>query len=127
MSRRTMLMLAALGGLALGPALTASAQDASAGDKQQAQSPVEQGKAIAMDRRKGNCTACHQVPGVEFHGDIAPPLVAMKERFPDRDRLRTQIYDATELNPTSVMPPFGKHRILSEDEIDKVLEWVMTL
>lgn len=107
-----------LGGVV--PPDLAAAQD-------QPANPIESGKAIAMDRTKGNCTACHQVPGVEFHGDIAPPLVAIKERFPDRARLRAQIHDATAFNPTSVMPPFGKHRILTEAELDHVVAWLLTL
>lgn len=90
-------------------------------------SAVEQGRELALSRAKGNCMACHQIPGVDFHGDIAPPLVAMKARFPDRKRLHDQIYDATQFNPNSVMPPYGKHDFLSTDEIDKIVEWLYTL
>lgn len=90
-------------------------------------SAVEQGRELALSRSKGNCMACHQIPGVDFYGDIAPPLVTMKARFPDREKLRQQIYDATQFNPNSVMPPFGKHDFLSKDEIDKIVEWLYTL
>jgi sulfur-oxidizing protein SoxX len=27
-------------------------------------------------------------------------------------------------NPYSVMPPFGKHRVLTEEEIDLVVEYI---
>ena len=60
-------------------------------------------------------------------GNIGPPLVAMKARFPSKDRLRAQIYDPTQFNPGSAMPPFGKHKILTEDELNKVVEYVHTL
>jgi sulfur-oxidizing protein SoxX len=60
-------------------------------------------------------------------GNIAPPLLAMKSRYPDKAKLRAQIWDATKINFDSAMPPFGKHGILSESEIDKVVEYIWTL
>jgi sulfur-oxidizing protein SoxX len=93
----------------------------------EAASAVEQGKEIAFDRKKGNCLACHQIEGGELPGNIGPPLVAMKARYPDKSKLRAQIWDATRINPNSVMPPFGRHRILSESEVDKVVEFIYTL
>jgi len=53
--------------------------------------------------------------------------VAMKARYPDKAKLRAQIWDPTAKNPATIMPPFGKHEILTEDEIDAVVEWVWTL
>ncbi|MGD2075015.1 MAG: sulfur oxidation c-type cytochrome SoxX [Gammaproteobacteria bacterium] len=93
----------------------------------EAASAVEQGKEIAFDRKKGNCLACHQIEGGDLPGNIGPPLVAMKARYPDKSRLRAQIWDATRINPNTVMPPFGRHQILSESEIDKVVEFIYTL
>jgi len=106
-----------LGVLSLSPQL-ASAADASV---------VEQGKQIAFDRKKGNCLACHQIDGGTLPGNIGPPLVAMKARFPDKAKLRAQIWDSTKNNPNSMMPPFGRHQILTESEIDKVVEYIYTL
>jgi sulfur-oxidizing protein SoxX len=88
---------------------------------------LEEGKKIAFTRAQGNCLACHYIEGGESPGTIAPPLVAMKSRFPDIAALRAQIWDATEANPESSMPPFGRHGILSEDEIDKVVEFIWAL
>ena len=48
----------------------------------------------------------------------------MRKRFPDRAALREQIWDPTRRNPDTVMPPFGKHRVLTEHEIDLVLEYI---
>lgn len=87
---------------------------------------VTQGGCVVINRRKGNCMACHQIAGIAS-GNIAPPLVSMKQRFPDKAKLRAQINDARQLNPDTVMPPFGPHKILSQDEIDKVVEFVLTL
>lgn len=87
---------------------------------------VTKGGCVVIDRRKGNCMACHQIAGISS-GNIAPPLVAMQARFPDKAKLRAQIEDATKLNPRSVMPPFGRHEILTKEEIDQVVEFVLTL
>jgi sulfur-oxidizing protein SoxX len=87
---------------------------------------VTQGGCIAIERTKGNCHSCHVVKGINY-GNVAPPLVSMKARFPDKAKLRDQVSDASKANPKTVMPPFGRHGILSEDEIDKVVEWLLTL
>lgn len=90
-------------------------------------SAVDEGKKIAFNRKKGNCLACHKMAGGALAGNIGPALVNMKERYSDKKELRTQIWDATVVNPNTIMPPFGKHKILSEKEIDKVVEYILTL
>jgi sulfur-oxidizing protein SoxX len=85
------------------------------------------GKKIAFDRKKGNCLSCHAIAGGDMAGNIAPPLIAMKARFPDKAVLRAQIADATVKNPASFMPPFGRHQILSEKEIDAVVDFIHAL
>ncbi len=67
------------------------------------------------------------IEGGDLPGNIGPPLVAMKARFPDKAKLRAQIWDSTKNNPNSMMPPFGRHAILTEAEIDKVVEFVYSL
>lgn len=104
-------------------ALVMSTQLASAADD----SVIAEGKKIAFDRAKGNCLACHMIEGGELPGNIGPPLVAMKARFPDKAKLRAQIWDSTRSNPNSIMPPFGRHEILTESEIDKVVEFIYSL
>lgn len=88
---------------------------------------VEEGKKIAEDRKKGNCFACHDYPGAVLPGNIGPKLINLKQRFPDKKKFRAQIWDATKENPNTIMPPFGRHKILSEQEIDKVVEFFYTL
>lgn len=85
-----------------------------------------QGGCLAIDRRKGNCNACHLIAGVPS-GDIAPPLVFVAQRFSDRSALRAQIEDARRFNRNTVMPPFGAHHILTLEEIDKVVEFLLRL
>ncbi len=88
---------------------------------------VAMGKQVAVDRTKGNCLACHMMGDGASPGDIGPPLIAMKARFPDRAKLRAQIWDAQVANPGTRMPPFGKHQALSEAEIDAIVDYLYTL
>ena len=88
---------------------------------------LAEGKKIAFDRKKGNCLACHHIEGGDLAGNIGPALVAMKARFPDKAVLRAQIWDATAKNPNTMMPPFGRHEIMTEAEIDKVVEFIHSL
>ncbi|MBU0499356.1 MAG: sulfur oxidation c-type cytochrome SoxX [Gammaproteobacteria bacterium] len=85
------------------------------------------GKEIAFDRNLGNCLACHAIEGGDSPGDVGPALAAMQLRFPDKAKLRAQIADPRKGNPDSRMPPFGAHKILSEQEIDLVLDFLYTL
>jgi len=99
---------------------TASAAD------EKPKSAVEQGKAIAFDNKKGNCLACHFIEGGELPGNIGPALASMKDRF-NKAKLRAQIFDASKSNPNTIMPPFGRHAILTDEEIDQVTEFIYTL
>jgi sulfur-oxidizing protein SoxX len=92
-----------------------------------AEDVIKNGKAVAMDRRKGNCISCHMMDDGVSPGNLGPPLVAMKARFPDKEKLRSQIYDPETANANTRMPPFGKHGILTSDELDAVIEYVYTL
>ena len=88
---------------------------------------IAKGKELAFDRKKGNCLACHQIEGGTLAGNIGPPLIAMKARFPDYDKLRAQIYDARNNNPNTIMIPFGPHAVMSGKEIDLVTKFIHTL
>lgn len=85
------------------------------------------GQELVFDNRKGNCLACHMMPGEPkaiSSSNIAPPLIGMRERFPDRAKLYAQVWDASRSNADSLMPPFGKHKILSEAEINTVVDYI---
>lgn len=85
------------------------------------------GRSLAFDRNKGNCLACHAIPNdpsATSPGNIGPALSGIKARYPDRSKLRAQIWDATANNPRTAMPPFGKNKILTDAEIDLVTEYI---
>jgi sulfur-oxidizing protein SoxX len=99
----------------------------SAGTAIGADDPLAKGKELAFDRKKGNCLACHMIADGDLPGNVGPPLIAMKARYPDKAALRAQIWDSTVTNPRTTMPPFGKHGILSDEEIDLVTEYIYSL
>ena len=115
---RASILVMGLSAAALAPTAAGASEDASA---------LEAGKKIAFTRSLGNCIACHVMPGGESPGTIGPPLVAMQARYPDKAKLREQIWDATQVNPTSAMPPFGKNEILTEEQIDQLVDFIYTL
>ena len=88
---------------------------------------IAEGKKLAFNKKKGNCLACHQIEGGKLPGNIGPPLLAMKSRFPDKSLLRAQIFDARINNSNTIMPPFGSHEIVSETELDKIVEFIHSL
>ena len=115
---KTALTLGALLTGAIGaPTLATAADEAS----------IKKGKEVAFDRKKGNCLACHLMDDGQSPGNWGPPLIAMKARFPDRAKLRAQIWDPQIANPGTRMPPFGKHKALSEAEIDAIVDYLYTL
>jgi len=115
----TLSLAALLGAMALTSFPAAAADGAS--------STIEKGKAVAYDRKKGNCLACHAMDDGTLPGNIGPPLIAMKARFPDKAKLRAQIWDATVVNPNTIMIPFGRNKALSEEEIDQIVAYIYTL
>jgi L-cysteine S-thiosulfotransferase len=91
-----------------------------------AQSLVAEGEKLAFDRSKGNCLTCHDIKGGEAPGNLGPPLADMQKRFPNRSELAAIIFDETKRNPLTVMPPFGRNLILTEQEINSVVEFLYT-
>jgi L-cysteine S-thiosulfotransferase len=85
------------------------------------------GKKVAFARDKGNCLACHVIADGEAPGDIGPPLKSLASRFNSKQQLREQIWDATRFNPNTSMPPFGKNKIISEEEIDQLVDFLWSL
>jgi sulfur-oxidizing protein SoxX len=92
-----------------------------------AQSAAAEGQKIAFDRGKGNCLTCHQIKGGDLPGTIGPALTDIKSKYPDRKDLIAIVTDETTRNPQTVMPPFGRNRILTEQEIDAVVDFLQTL
>jgi L-cysteine S-thiosulfotransferase len=92
-----------------------------------AQSSVAEGQKLAFDRGKGNCLTCHAIKGGDLPGTIGPELVDLKSKYPNRDELVGIVFDEARRNPLTVMPPFGRNRILTEKEINAVVDFLQTL
>ena len=93
----------------------------------QAQSAVDEGRKLAFDRSKGNCLTCHVIKGGDLPGTIGPELVDIKSKYPKREELVAILHDETLRNPLTVMPPFGRNRLLTEKEINAVVDFLQTL
>lgn len=120
-------MIKALAATAMASTLVLTAPTVSAAEQASAET-IAAGKKLAFSRSKGNCLACHMMKGGALPGNIGPALIAMKLRYPDKQKLRDKIWGTPDLEVKySMMPPFGRHAILSEDEIDKIVEFIYTL
>lgn len=88
------------------------------------------GRVVAQSQERGNCLACHRMPADPLavsDATLGPVLQDVRKRYPDRARLRAQIWDAAARNPETLMPLYGRHRILTDDEIDAVTDFVFGL
>lgn len=88
---------------------------------------VAAGRQLAHSYEKGNCLGCHRIPGDSKAitlANLGPPLISVRERFPDRAALRAQLWDSTLSNPNTIMPPFGKHGVLTEREIEQIIDYL---
>jgi sulfur-oxidizing protein SoxX len=92
-----------------------------------AQSAADEGRKVAFDRGKGNCLSCHDIRGGDLPGTIGPALKDLKSKYPDRNDLVAIVTDETRRNPLTVMPPFGRNRILTESEINAIVDFLQTL
>ena len=93
----------------------------------QAQSTAAEGQKLAFDRGKGNCLTCHVIRGGDLPGTIGPELKDLRRKYPDRNDLVAILTDETRRNPQTMMPPFGRNRILSEQEINAIVDFLETL
>jgi sulfur-oxidizing protein SoxX len=95
-----------------------------------AHAQVPNGAELFTRADKGNCIACHQVPagaGPATRSDLGPKLEGARMRAIGRERLRALLTDPMAANPDTLMPPFGRHRILDAAEIDRVVEYLYAL
>jgi sulfur-oxidizing protein SoxX len=92
-----------------------------------AQSAIAEGETLAFDRGKGNCLTCHVIKGGDLPGTIGPELKGLKAKYPDRNELVAILFDETRRNPQTMMPPFGRNRILTEQEINAIVDFLQTL
>jgi sulfur-oxidizing protein SoxX len=119
LSNKPVLISALMSALLMGALVSASPVSA--------QSAVSEGQSLAFDRGKGNCLTCHEIKGGDFPGTIGPPLKDIKSKYPNRNELVAIVADETKRNPQTVMPPFGRNYILTDQEINAVVDFLQTL
>lgn len=89
-----------------------------------------EGRDLFSRPDKGNCIACHQVPegsGPAVRSDVGARLDAASLKGWDRARLRELLEDPMRANPDTVMPPYGRHRILEAREIERLIDYLHAL
>lgn len=87
----------------------------------------KRGREIAMATTRGNCAACHQLPGDDWPGTVGNSLLQYKKYEYTAERIYQQIYDARVINPTSVMPPYGSHNLLSDQELRDLVAYLQSI
>jgi len=99
------------------------------------------GRKLAINRKLGNCLACHVMPIPEqtFHGLVGPDLNGVASRR-SADEVRLLIVNPKLANPDTIMPAFyrkdGLHRVmkkfqgktmLSAEQVEDLVAYTMTL
>lgn len=99
------------------------------------------GRKLSVNRKKGNCLACHVMPISEqsFHGETAPSLYGVGNRLSEGE-LRLQLVNSKVTNENTMMPSFyrvtGYNRILkkfdgktilSAQEVEDIVAYLKTL
>lgn len=85
------------------------------------------GREIAFNARRGNCVACHHLPGDNWPGSVGNFLLQYRKYGYNADQIYQQIFDARIFNPNSVMPPFGTFGILSDQDIRDLVAFLQSL
>ena len=99
------------------------------------------GRAIVANRQVGLCLLCHSgpFPQERFQGELAPDLRGAGARWTE-GQLRLRIVDSGRLNAASIMPAYHRTEgltrvapafrgkpILSAEQIEDVVAFLMTL
>lgn len=85
------------------------------------------GREIAFQPRRGNCVACHHLPGDDWPGSVGNFLLQYRKYGYNAEQIYQQIFDARIFNPNSVMPPFGTFGILSDQDIRDLVAYLQGL
>ena len=98
------------------------------------------GRAIVANRQVGLCLLCHSGPFPEerFQGDLAPDLQSAARLT--EGQIRSRIVDPRKANPDSIMPAYYRTQgltrvapafrgkpLLSAEQIEDVVAYLMTL
>ena len=91
---------------------------------------AKNGEKLAFDRsRGGSCVACHILGPTTptMPGNVGPDLSMIATWGRTDDWLFNYVYDARSVNPVSVMPPWGAHKLFTVDEIKDIVAFMKTL
>jgi sulfur-oxidizing protein SoxX len=128
-------------GLLLAVSGSALSQDAIPTPLSGAKGDPARGRAIVASRKDGLCLLCHSAPIPEerFQGSIGPDLNGIASRLSE-GQIRQRIVDPGKLNPTTIMPAyfrsdnltrvapsFKEKTILTAQQIEDVVAYLMTL
>ncbi|TMH25665.1 MAG: sulfur oxidation c-type cytochrome SoxX [Betaproteobacteria bacterium] len=101
----------------------------------------QRGRAIVANRQVGLCLLCHNGPFPEerFQGDLAPDLRGVGSRLTEGE-IRLRLVDPARANPQTIMPAYYKtdgltrvapsyrgKPVLSAEQIEDVLAYLVTL
>ena len=99
------------------------------------------GREVAIDRRLGNCLACHKmpIPDQAFQGEVGPDLTSVGSTLSEGE-IRLRLVNPKVLNPATFMPAFYRNdgftrvakdfqgkTILSAEQIEDVVAYLLTL
>lgn len=90
----------------------------------------KKGEQLAYDRsRGGSCLACHVMGPTtpSMPGAVGPDLSTYAQWGRDDQWIFNYIYDARSVNPQSVMPPWGRHKVFTVEEIKDMVAFMKTL
>lgn len=88
------------------------------------------GEKLAYDReRGGSCVACHVMGRTtpELPGNVGPDLSMVGASGRSDQWLFDYVYDPRSINPDSMMPPWGAHKLFSVQEIQDIVAFMKTL
>ncbi len=102
----------------------------------------ERGRKVFVNRKLGNCLACHQVSVLAdepYHGNIGPSLDGVASRLSEGE-MRLRIVDPKVINPDTIMPAFFRSTglndvlkkfqgktILTAEQVEDVVAFLKTL
>jgi len=84
------------------------------------------GKALANERSKGNCVACHQIQGAVQPGSKGPDLTTYGTWGRSDEETYALVYDMRWRNPDTVMPPAGINQVLNDQELRDVIAFLQS-
>ena len=99
------------------------------------------GRKLAINRKQGNCLACHVLPIPEqaFHGNVGPDLSEIASNMSEGE-IRLRIVDPKIVNSATIMPAFYRNEgfervlkkfqgktMLSAQQVEDIVAYLMTL